>query len=79
MLNHIGPSTPLQVRVFKSPNPFIEPDHFEEELPEENGLPGDLLKDKIKTKVLLDSGGGSTQMFTVDHLLFQKLKKKCSS
>jgi hypothetical protein len=28
-----------------SPKPFTELNHFEEELPEENGLPGDLLED----------------------------------
>jgi hypothetical protein len=45
---------------------------------EENGLPGDLLKDMTETKMLLDGGGGSTWMFAIDRLFFQKLKKKCS-
>jgi hypothetical protein len=48
-------------------------------LPEENGLPGDLLEDKIETEVLLDGGGGSAPMSATNHLLFQKLKKKCNS
>jgi len=78
MLNPIGPSAPLQARVFTSPNPFIEPNHFEEELPKENGLPEDLLENMTKTEVLLDGGGGLIRMSLVDHLLFQKLKKKCS-
>ncbi len=60
-------------------NPFTKPNHFEEELLKENGLPGDLPEDTTKIKVLPDGGGGSTQMSAVDHLLFQKLKKKCSS
>jgi hypothetical protein len=46
MLNPIGPNAPLQARVLTSPNPFIEPNHFEEELPKENGLPWDLPKDR---------------------------------
>ncbi len=60
MLNPIGPSTPLQARVPASSNPFTKSNHFEEELLEENGLPGDLLKDMTETKMLLDGGGGST-------------------
>ncbi len=58
MLNPIGPNAHLQPRVLTSPNPFTEPNHFEKELPKENGLPGDLLEDMTKTKVLLDGGGG---------------------
>ncbi len=53
MLNPIGPSIPLQVRVLASPNIFTEPNHFEEELLKENGLPGDLLKDMTKTRCYL--------------------------
>ncbi len=51
MLNPIGPDTPLQTKVFASPNIFIEPNHFEKELPKENGLPRDLLQDMTETKV----------------------------
>ncbi len=58
MLNLIGPSVPLQARVLTSPNPIIEPNHFEKELPKENGLPRDFLEDRIETKVLPDGGGG---------------------
>ncbi len=79
MLNPIGPNTLLQARVPASPNPFTEPNHFEEELPEENGPPGDLPEDRTETEVLPDGGGGSARMFAADRLLFQKLKKKCSS
>ncbi len=78
-LNPIGPNVPLQARVPASPNPFTEPNHFEEELPEENGLPEDLQEDMTETEMLPDGGGGSTQMYAADRLLFQKLKKKCSS
>jgi len=46
MLNPIGPNAPLQARVLTSPNLFIKPNHFEEELPKENGLPWDLPKDR---------------------------------
>jgi hypothetical protein len=59
MLNPIGPSAPLQARVPTSPNPFTEPNHFKEEFPEENGLPGGLLEDKTEIEVLLHGGGGS--------------------
>jgi hypothetical protein len=58
---------------------FIEPNHFKEELLEENGLPEDLLEDKIEIEVLLDGGGRLALMSATDHLLFQKLKKKCIS
>jgi len=78
MLNPIGPNAPLQARVPASPNPFTKLNHFEEELPEENGPLGDLLKDKTETKVLPDGGGGLARMSATDRLLFQKLKK-CSS
>ncbi len=78
MLNPIGPNIPLQTRMPTSPNPFLEPNQFEKELLEENGLLENLLEDKTKTEVLLDGGGGSTQMSIVDCLLFQKLKN-CSS
>ncbi len=57
MLNPIGPNSPLQARVLTSPNLFTEPNHFEKELLEENGLPKDLLEDMIETKVLPDGGG----------------------
>jgi hypothetical protein len=60
MLNPIGPNVPLQARVPASSNPFIEPNHFEEELPEENGPLGDMPEDMIETEVLPDGGGGST-------------------
>jgi hypothetical protein len=60
MLNPIGPSAPLQARMPASLNFFIEPNHFEEELLEENGLPRDLLKDRTNIEVLLNGGGGST-------------------
>jgi hypothetical protein len=79
MLNPIGPSVPLQARVLASPNPFTKPNHFEEELPKENGLPRDMPKDKTETEVLPYGGGGSTRMSAADRLFFQKLKKKCSS
>ncbi len=79
MLNPIGPSTPLQARVPTSPNPFTEPNQFEEELPEENALPGDLPEDRTETEVLPEGGGGSARMSAADRILFQKLKKKCSS
>ncbi|CAN5975236.1 unnamed protein product [Sphagnum jensenii] len=79
MLNPIGPNTPLQARVPASPNPFTEPNHFEEELLEENGPFGDLLEDRTKTEVLPDGGGGLARMSAANRLLFQKLKKKCSS
>jgi len=79
MLNPIGPNAHLQPRVLTSPNPFTKPNHFEKELPKENGLLGDLLEDMTKTKVLPNGGGGLAWMFVVDRLLFQNLKKKCSS
>jgi hypothetical protein len=78
MLNPIGPSVPLQVKVLTSPNPFTKLNHFEEELLEENGLFRDLPKDRTEIEVLLDGGGGSIRMFVVDRLLLQKLKKKCN-
>jgi hypothetical protein len=71
MLNLIGPNAPLQARVLTSPNPITEPNHFEKELPKENGLPKDLLEDRIKTKVLPDGGGGLACMSVVDRLIFQ--------
>jgi hypothetical protein len=49
MLNPIGPNALLQARMLASPNPFTEPNHFEEELLEENGLPKDLLENMIET------------------------------
>jgi hypothetical protein len=55
LLNPIGPNTPLQARVLASSNHFLELIHFEEELLEENGLLGDLPKNK--TKVLHDGRG----------------------
>jgi len=58
MLNPIGPSTALQARMPSSPNPFTELNHFEEELPKENGLPRDMPKDRTETKVLPNGGGG---------------------
>ncbi len=58
MLNPIGPNAHLQPRVLTSPNPFTKPNHFEKELPKENGLLGDLLEDMTKTKVLPNGGGG---------------------
>ncbi len=56
MLNPIGPNAPLQARVRASPNPFIEPNHFEEELLEENGPLGDLPKDRTEIEVLPNGG-----------------------
>jgi hypothetical protein len=53
-------------------NLFTEPNHFEEELAKEKGLPKDLLEDRIEIEVLPDEGRRSVQMFVVDHLLFQK-------
>ncbi len=79
MLNPISPNTPLQARMPASLNPFTEPNQFEEELPEENAMPGDLPEDRTETEVLLDGGGRSARMSASDHLLFQKLKNKCSS
>jgi hypothetical protein len=79
MLNPIGPDSPLQTRVLASLNPFTEPNQFEEELPKENGLLGDLLKDRIEKEALLNGGGGLARMFVANHFLFLKLKKKCSS
>jgi hypothetical protein len=79
ILNPIGPNAPLQTRVPTSPNPFIELNHFEEELLKENGLPEDMLKDMTKTKVLPNGGGRLARMSTIDRLFFQKLKKKCNS
>ncbi len=58
LLNLIGPNIPLQARVPTSLNLFTELNHSEEELPKENGLPEDLLKNMTETKVLLDGGGG---------------------
>jgi hypothetical protein len=75
MLNLIGLGIPLQARVFTSPNPFIEPNHFEEELLGENGLLGDLLEDRTEKEVLPDDGGGLVRMSVVDHFLFHKLKR----
>jgi len=72
MLNFVGPNAPIQVRMLASPN------HFEEELPKDNGLPEDLPKDKTKIKVLPNGEGRLAQMSATNHLLFQKLKKKCS-
>ncbi len=47
-----------------SSNPFTKPNHYEEELPKEKGLPRDL------TKVLPDDGGGLVRMSTPNYLLF---------
>ncbi len=74
MLNPIGPSVPLQARMPASSNLFIEPNHFEEELLEENGLLGDLLEDKIEIEVLPNGGRGSARMSTINCLFLQKLK-----
>jgi hypothetical protein len=60
-------------------NTLTKPNNYEEELPEEKGLPKELAKDRTKTEVLLDDEGGLVRMSTSDYLLFQKLKKKCNS
>ncbi len=78
MLNPIGPNTPLQARVLASLNPFTKLNHFEEELLEENGIPGDLPKDRTKIEVLPNGGRRLARMSATNCLLFQKLKKKCS-
>ncbi len=64
MLNLMGPNAPLQARMPTSSNPFTEPNHFEEELAKEKGLPRDLPEDRTEIEVLLDKGGGSIRMST---------------
>jgi hypothetical protein len=59
LLNLIGPNTPLQARMPTSPNFFIKLNHFQEELLEDNGLHGDLPKNRIEIEVLPDGRGGS--------------------